>query len=156
MYWWMVDLIGTNFNLGVFLVKLLEFFLVCPLTGILGVNYGGVDFPNISAWDINDSLCVFTSVNSGLTGAGFCSAWIESCVAWMVASMVEIFGMLNCLGGNSTMSDIRSDLVLGYVCLMASAFFHGWYYVPSTFSVWCPWCSTVLPILNYHYCPWWG
>ena len=35
---------------------------------------GEVDFPKISARYLNDSLCAFPSVTSGLKGGGFCSA----------------------------------------------------------------------------------
>ena len=45
-----------------------------PLIGTLGGTAGGVAFLNISARDINDSLCSFTSLNSGISGSGFYSA----------------------------------------------------------------------------------
>ena len=48
-----------------------------PSTGAPGGSVGEVDFPNISAREINASLCSFTSVTSGLSGAGFCIAQIK-------------------------------------------------------------------------------
>ena len=45
-----------------------------PLTGTLGGTTGGVDFLNISDRDINDYLCDFPSLASGIDGAGFCIA----------------------------------------------------------------------------------
>ena len=45
-------------------------------------------------------------MTSGLYGAVFFSAWIKYCAALMVESMDKIFGMLNFLGGNSTVSEI--------------------------------------------------
>ena len=64
----MVALIGMNFNLGFFLVHLLEFSWYAPLTGTLGGTAGEVDFPNISASDINAYFCVCNSVTSGMEG----------------------------------------------------------------------------------------
>ena len=48
--------------------------------GALRGSAGGVAFPIKSAMDINASLCKFTSVTSGMAGAGFFSAWIKYCV----------------------------------------------------------------------------
>ena len=67
---------------------------------------------NISARDINASLCPFSSLTSGIAGAGFCSAQIKFYVALNVASLEDICGMLNCFGENSAVSDIFSALVL--------------------------------------------
>ena len=47
----------------------------------LGGLAGGVALSNILARVVNDSLCVFPSVNGGLAGSGFCSALIKSCAA---------------------------------------------------------------------------
>ena len=41
-----------------------------PLTGTIRGTAGEVDFPNISARDLNASLCEFPSVNIDLTGYG--------------------------------------------------------------------------------------
>ena len=50
------------------------FYWYAPLTGTLGGTAGGVDFLDISARDLNSSLCAFPSLASGLADAGFCSA----------------------------------------------------------------------------------
>ena len=99
-------------------MQLLKFYLVGFLNGVFNrftcwSSYGyvssignlrgyagGVAFPKIYARDINASLCEFPSVASGLAGAVFCSACIKSFPEWILASMYEIFGMLNFLGGN--------------------------------------------------------
>ena len=52
-----------------------------PMNGTLRGTYGEVAFPNISARDINDYFCAFTSVNSGMSGAIFFSVLIKSCAA---------------------------------------------------------------------------
>ena len=84
-----------------------------PLTGTLRGIAGEVDFPNIYASDPNASLCAFT-VTGGLAGSGLFSAWIKYCAEWIVASVEEIFGMLILGGGGDyTVSEIRSALVLG-------------------------------------------
>ena len=38
-----------------------------------------VAFPKIFAGGINSSLCAFYSVTSGISGDGFCSAFIKAC-----------------------------------------------------------------------------
>ena len=52
-------------------------YLIATLRG----TAGDVAFTNISARDINYSMCEFPSVTSGLKCAGFCSSLIKSCVA---------------------------------------------------------------------------
>ena len=47
----------------------------------LGGLAGEVALSNILARVVNDSLCVFPSVNGGLAGAGFFSSLIKSCAA---------------------------------------------------------------------------
>ena len=51
--------------------------------------------------------------------------------------MEDICGMLNCFGGNYTVSDILSALVFGDVCLMVSVVFYLFFSVPAVFSMWC-------------------
>ena len=94
-----------------------SFYWYAPLTGNIGGTAGEVAFPNISTRDLNDSLCEFPSVTSGIYGAGLCIAQIKSCVASIVAYVEDIFGMLIILGVNYTVSDIRSTLVLGIYSL---------------------------------------
>ena len=50
-----------------------NFYWHAPLTVTLGGTAGEVAFPNISARDLNYSLCEFPSVTSSLAGAGLCS-----------------------------------------------------------------------------------
>ena len=45
-----------------------------PLTGTLGGTAGGVAFMNIYDMYLNDSLCEFPGLDSGIAGAGLCSA----------------------------------------------------------------------------------
>ena len=104
--------LGCTFHLGYFLVHLFDFSWTTYLTGTLGGTSGGLEFLNIFARVPNASLCPFPSLTSGLAGDIFWSAQIKSCAAWKVASMEEKFGMLNCLGKNSTVSDILYALVL--------------------------------------------
>ena len=35
------------------------------------------------------------------------------------------------------------------ICLMSYVVFCGWYDVQARFCMWCPWCSTVWPIVDY-------
>ena len=68
-------LIGMHFSFGLFLGSPVGVFLgTPPLTGTLEGTDGGVAVLNISARDINVSLCGFLNFSSGLAGAGFCSA----------------------------------------------------------------------------------
>ena len=50
-----------------------SFSLYAPLTGTLRGTSGGVSFLNIYDRGINDSLCEFPILTSGISGAGF---WI--------------------------------------------------------------------------------
>ena len=68
---------------------------------------------NIIARDLSDSMWEFTSVTSGLAGAGCFRAQIKSYVAWMNTSVDDIFGILYFGGKKSTISEIISALVLG-------------------------------------------
>ena len=77
----------------------------------------GVAFLNFSARDINASLCEFPILPSGISIAGLCSVKIKSCAVWIVASVEEMFGMMNYLGRNSTVSDITSALDSGMYAL---------------------------------------
>ena len=111
-------------NWTIYLVGFLIVFFACwsfsgyaSSIGTLGGTAGEVGFPNIYARYINASFCTFTSVNIGLAGAGFFIAWIKSCASLIVSSVDENFGMLDFLGGNSTVSEIRSALVLGMYVL---------------------------------------
>ena len=70
-----------------------------------------VSFTKLPDKDLNEYLCEFISVTSGLIGAGFFTAWIKFCASWMVAYVDDIFGILNFLRKNYTVSEIRSDLV---------------------------------------------
>ena len=74
-------------------------------------------FVKTIATDINASLCAFPNATSGISGDGFCSALIIYCEAWMSASLDDIFGMLNYMGNNYTISEIRSALILGIYVL---------------------------------------
>ena len=69
-----------------------------PSTGTIGGTSGEVAFTNISARDLNDSLCEFTIMTSMLAGSGFCSAWIKYYAAWIVASVEDIFWHVKCFG----------------------------------------------------------
>ena len=124
IYWWIVALIGMNFNLVLFLVHLLEFSWYTPLTGSLGGTSGEVSFPNISARDINSFLCDFTSVPSGMAGYILCSAWNKYCTAWIVASVEEIFGMLISLG--ETLLCLRFVLLLFWGCMPYGIYIFPW------------------------------
>ena len=73
--------------------------------------WGGY-FSKSSDKDFNAYLCPFASVSSGTEDAEFYSARIKYCAAWMIAPVDYIFGMLNCLGENSTVSEICYALVL--------------------------------------------
>ena len=88
-----------------------------PLTGTLGGTAGGFAFLNISAGVLNVSVCPFPSLTSGISGDGFCSALIEYRLAWNVAYVEDICGMLIFLGGNSSVSNILSALLLGVYSL---------------------------------------
>ena len=77
------------------------------------MSWWGGFFSKIFYMDINASLCTFHSVNIRLVGAEFCIALIKYCAAWMTSSGDHIFGMLNFLEKNSTVSEIRSALVFG-------------------------------------------
>ena len=91
--------LGRIFNLGFFLFHLLEFYWYAPLTGTIRGTSGEVAFPNIPSRDISYYFCVFTSVNIDMEGAGLCSAWIKSCMAWIFAYVEGILGMLNFFWG---------------------------------------------------------
>ena len=130
------------FNLGFFLVNLLDFYWYDPLTGTLGGTDGEVDFSNISARNINAYFCVFTSVTCEVECDGFCGAWMKSYVAWIVSYVEDIIDVLNFRGKLYCVWDsFRS--CFGDVCLIESIVFHGWYDVTDILSMWCPWYSTV-------------
>ena len=57
------------------------FYWYAPLTVTLIGIYGEVAFTNVSARDLNDYLCEFPSVISGMEVAGLCSAQIKYCAA---------------------------------------------------------------------------
>ena len=78
----------------------------------LGVSAKEVDKKKLLGIS-NSYLCEFSSLTSGMEGAGFCSSRIKSCTALMTESVDENFGMINLLGKNSTVSEICSALVLG-------------------------------------------
>ena len=114
-----MDLTGMNFLFGFIIGSPVRVFIgmppwLEPSELLLG---GGVDYMNISARDINDSLWKFPSLTSALAGSGLCSAQIKYCAEWIDASVEEILGMLNCLGKNYTVSDINSAIVLGMYAL---------------------------------------
>ena len=69
-----------------------------PLTGTLRCTAGDIAFPNISARYLNAHFFEFTIITSGLSGAGLCITRIKSYAASIVASVEEIFGMLEFLG----------------------------------------------------------
>ena len=79
----------------------------------LGGLAGGVALSKCFARDINSSLCAFPGATSGLAGSGFFSARIKYWLAWIIESVYDIFGILKFPGNNSTVSEIRSTLVLG-------------------------------------------
>ena len=84
----------------------------CYGCNTLGGLSGEVPLSNMFTKDINASLCEFTSVTSGLAGSVFYSAQIRSCAAWTTASVDDILRILKLMGKNSTMSKIRSALII--------------------------------------------
>ena len=72
----------------------------------------GLVLLNIPTSFFSADVRVSPTVTSGLAGAGFCRPQIKSCAAWMSASVEDIFGMLNSLGKNPTVSAILSVLFL--------------------------------------------
>ena len=52
----------------------LSFSWTTSLTGTFGVTSGGLNFLNIYASVLNESLCPFNNFTSGISGAGLCSA----------------------------------------------------------------------------------
>ena len=88
------------------------FFSTTSLTGTLGCTAGGFVLLSIFARVLNSSFCPLPILTRGLAGAGFCSAYIKSCASQKFASMEDIYGMLNFFGGNFTVFDILSALVL--------------------------------------------
>ena len=70
---WLFRLVQT-FNLGLFLVHLLEFSWFVSLIGTFRGIAGEVSFTNVSARDINISFYVSPNVTSAIAGDGLCSA----------------------------------------------------------------------------------
>ena len=83
-----------------------------------------VAFIKISDRDLNAYLCPFASVSSWTEGAKFFSAQIKYCAAWMIEFVDYIFGMLNFLGRNATVSEIILRSCFGDVYLMEYVLIH--------------------------------
>ena len=67
---------------------------------------------NIPASDISAAALASLSVTSGISVEGLHRTLIKSCNSWMSTFPEDIFGMLNLLGENSTVSEILSYIVL--------------------------------------------
>ena len=148
---WIIALSGIHFSFGLFLSLPIGVFLGIPpwvapsevLIGglVLWIFPIGISVPscvNLLVWIVELMVLdyVVHRLKFCICGGHF---WHVDC----------FWGELYCVWYS-----FRSSF--GDVCLMASVVLYFWSYVTAVFFVWCPWCSTIWPIVYYYSCPWWG
>ena len=84
---------------------------VCTLRG--GVTYGGSALLKISVIFWSATVCLSTSVVSGLVGVMLRRAWVMSAAACVAESLEDSLGKVSVAGGKSMVSDILFLAVLG-------------------------------------------
>ena len=72
---------GALFIWAIYWFTSMSFSWTPSLTGTLGGTAGGMAFLDVSVKVLNTSLLLFSSLISGISGAGLFSAQIKSCAA---------------------------------------------------------------------------